>query len=440
MLFSFFEILTIVFLYKNQPLFSSFYLVMILILLFLSGLQLSFKENCLLVIMTSTLISMCNLLFFKWAGLQNILNLGLFNLAFISVLFFSSQLKHELLQLNKSLVQTASQLKSKAELSRLLIENMPVGVMALSSQNEFIFANVMLQEKLKLDQNSVLELLNLKSNGHSEDITYYNSKISDKRIYQIESTSYFDSEYQQNIQLHLVKDTTDIRYLQEQIKHKEKMAAIGQLAAGIAHEIRNPLAGISGSIELLSQDAKNPDDQKLMRIILREIDRLNNLITDFLDYSKPDRRPDQKVDVALIIDEVIQNIKLSPTTPKNLVYEIQIQSSYVLGYSDKLKQAFLNIIVNAVQAMQDRSPCVLSVKTIADDQKICVEISDTGVGMSPESQKRIFEPFYTTKSKGTGLGLAITHKVFESHNALVEIESEMNVGTKFKIIFDKINT
>ena len=372
--------------------------------------------------------------------MQNIFNLGLFNLAFVAILFFSAQLKSELSQLSLSLVQTVQKLRSKAELSQLLIENMPVGLLALTANSDVVFMNSVLQNQLCLDQKSVSDLLNLKLNSHTEDITYYNSQVSDKRIYQIESTNYFDPDYQQNINLHLIKDTTEIRQLQDQIKHKEKMAAVGQLAAGIAHEIRNPLAGISGSIELLSQDTQNPDDQKLMRIILKEIDRLNNLITDFLDYSKPEKRPDQKTDLALILNDVIQNIKLSAATPKNLTYEIQIQSSYVLGFSDQLKQAFLNILMNAIQAMKDCSQPVLTMKTVNVADQIIVEITDTGSGMSAETQKRLFEPFYTTKSKGTGLGLAMTHKIFDSHLAIVKIESELNKGTKFKIIFKKINT
>ena len=434
------EILTLLLLYKTQPLFSSFYLVMILVLLFLSGLELEFNDNMYLVFMTSVFLSVCNLFFFKWSGVQNIFNLGLFNLAFVAILFFSAQLKSELSQLSLSLVQTVQKLRSKAELSQLLIENMPVGLLALTANSDVVFMNSVLQNQLCLDQKSVSDLLNLKLNSHTEDITYYNSQVSDKRIYQIESTNYFDPDYQQNINLHLIKDTTEIRQLQDQIKHKEKMAAVGQLAAGIAHEIRNPLAGISGSIELLSQDTQNPDDQKLMRIILKEIDRLNNLITDFLDYSKPEKRPDQKTDLALILNDVIQNIKLSAATPKNLTYEIQIQSSYVLGFSDQLKQAFLNILMNAIQAMKDCSQPVLTMKTVNVADQIIVEITDTGSGMSAETQKRLFEPFYTTKSKGTGLGLAMTHKIFDSHLAIVKIESELNKGTKFKIIFKKINT
>lgn len=438
---SFFEILIILSLYKSQPLFASFYLVMILVLLFLAGLQLEFRDNLYLVFATSVVVSLYNILFFKWTGLQNILNLGLFNLAFISVLFFSTQLKLELFELSQSLNKTVLKLKTKADLAQLLIENMPAGLLAIAANQDVVFSNSILEKKLSLDINAAKELIELQKSSYGQqntnEIAYYNTALADKRYYQIESTSYFDSDYEQNIQMHLIKDTTRFRELQDKIKHQEKMAAVGQLAAGIAHEIRNPLAGISGSVELLSQDAKNPDDQKLMRIILKEIDRLNLLITDFLDYSKPEKRPDQKTDLALILDEVIQNIKLSAQTPKDLIYNIQIQTAIVFGASDKLKQAFMNIIVNAVQAMSERAEKILSVKTSLLEGNIILEISDTGSGMSPESRKRIFEPFYTTKTKGTGLGLAITHKVFETHGAEVQIESEINKGTQFKIIFSK---
>lgn len=438
--FSFLEIFTLFCIYKAQPMFASFYLVMILILLFLAGLESDFDDVIYLVFTASVLISLGNLLFFKWSGLQNILNLGLFNLAFVAVIFFSTQLKVELKQLTQSLSQTALKLKSKAELSQLLIENIPVGLMAFDSQKKLVFQNQILNEKMKLNTHSMQDLIELSQKSHMPEISYYNSEISDKRYYQLESASYFDADVDQNINLYLVKDTTEMRLLQDQVRHKEKMAAVGQLAAGIAHEIRNPLAGISGSIELLSQDAKNPDDQKLMKIILKEIDRLNNLITDFLDYSKPETNPDQKIDLALILDEVLQNIKLSPTTPQNLNYQIQIQSCYILGFSDKLKQVFLNIIVNAIQAMKDQTNPVLKIKTEQSENHIIVEVQDNGAGMSAETQKRIFEPFYTTKSKGTGLGLAITHKVIESHSAEVKIESTLGQGTQFKIIFNKLKS
>jgi two-component system sensor histidine kinase PilS (NtrC family) len=240
------------------------------------------------------------------------------------------------------------------------------------------------------------------------------------------------------VQVNLIKDVTDVVLLQEQMKQKEKMAAVGQLAAGIAHEIRNPLAGISGSIELLSQEKSDPDEQKLMKIILREIDRLNNLITEFLDYSKPDKVPDQPVDLSFILDEVAQNIRNHPELSKNLKLNMNISKAVVLGFSDKLKQGFLNIVMNAVQAMKDQSEPQLVIATEQNTHHVIVRIKDNGSGMTETVKNRIFEPFFTTKSKGTGLGMAITHKVFDSHQAKIEIDSQIGVGTEFKIIFNKI--
>ena len=258
-----------------------------------------------------------------------------------------------------------------------------------------------------------------------------------KKIYEINKAQYWDEYLNSYVSLMMLKDVTDIKNLQDEIKQKEKLAAIGQLAAGIAHEIRNPLAGISGSIQLLSSETQNQDDLKLMKIIHKEIDRLNNLITEFLDYSKPEKRPDQKIDLALVVNEVVQNIKLSNQTPQNLSLILQINSGLILGFADKLKQAFLNIMMNAIQAMSTVAQPILKINLEAYEEYVQLTIEDNGCGMSLETQKRIFEPFYTTKNKGTGLGLAITHKVLDSHQVKMKIESELGQGTKFILIFNR---
>ena len=118
--------------------------------------------------------------------------------------------------------------------------------------------------------------------------------------------------------------------------------------------------------------------------------------------------------------------------------DLKISRSVVLGFSDKLKQGFLNIVMNAVQAMKDQSEPKLVITTEQTDQKVIVRIKDNGSGMTDVIKNRIFEPFFTTKSKGTGLGMAITHKVFDSHQARIEIDSQVGIGSEFKIIFDKV--
>jgi two-component system sensor histidine kinase PilS (NtrC family) len=316
------------------------------------------------------------------------------------------------------------------------MEQIPLGILATDSQNRILFSNRALTDKMSLNDQTANEIILAAGTRHHAFV--YNSQLSEKRYYEVDQASYFDQEIEDQIKVNLIKDVTDVILLQEQMKQKDKMAAVGQLAAGIAHEIRNPLAGISGSIELLSQDKSDPDEQKLMKIILREIDRLNHLITEFLDYSKPDKSPDQPVDLSFILDEVVQNIKNHPEFSKNLTLNLNISKSIVLGFSDKLKQGFLNIVMNAVQAMKDQTEPQLGIAIEQSAQSVVVRIRDNGSGMTETVKNRIFEPFFTTKSKGTGLGMAITHKIFESHQAQVEIDSQVGVGTEFKIIFRKV--
>ncbi|MEZ0391433.1 MAG: nitrogen regulation protein NR(II), partial [Pseudobdellovibrionaceae bacterium] len=202
----------------------------------------------------------------------------------------------------------------------------------------------------------------------------------------------------------VIEDLTEMRRLESAVRQSEKMAAVGQLAAGIAHEIRNPLAGISGSVELLSQNFHTDDDKKLAKIILKEIDRLNRLISEFLDFAKPEKPPGDWVDLNPVLKEVIENAKNSSS--QEILIETQFLSgAQILGHKDKLKQAFLNIIINSVQAMEKSKAPKLSVRSELQNDRLLVKVKDTGCGMTAEAQKRIFEPFHTTKPKGTGLGL-----------------------------------
>lgn len=424
----------IYYLFNSQPQYASYYLVYIVLLLFFAGLQFETNKVIFLCFLASLLLSMVNLKTVRWTGAQNLLTLSLFNFTYIAAVYISTQFKSEISFLKKSLTVSNIKLQSKLDLSKLLIERIPLGILATDSRNRVLFTNQALTEIMKLDQYTAGQIIE----SNSAKTLVYNSQLSEKRFYEIEKASYYDQEIEDQVHINLIKDVTDTVVMQEQMKQKEKLAAVGQLAAGIAHEIRNPLAGISGSIELLSQDKKDPDEQKLMKIILKEIDRLNNLITEFLDYSKPEKMPDQPIDLSFVLDDVIQNIKLNPSTPQHLKLNLNISKSIVAGFSDKLKQGFLNIMMNAVQAMKDQPAPTLSVSTEQNLSQVIVKIKDNGIGMTETVRNRIFEPFFTTKSKGTGLGMAITHKVFDSHGAKIEIDSQVGSGTEFKIIFNKV--
>lgn len=420
-----------------HPVLVSFNLIVILFLLFIAGLQLNRLENMIILATSSILFSAMNLLFFKWEGLQNLFSLVLFNFSFIVVNFLSQYNKTEIINLQNEINLVTEKLRSQEEFSHILMQEMPSGLTALNKSGQLLYKNDSLSRYLNLEESDIKNLQNLIQDRKSSEIYYFNTKLNQKKIYDINSVEYFDHFLKTQVQLLLIKDVTEVKNLQDEIKQKEKLAAIGQLAAGIAHEIRNPLAGISGSIQLLSNETKNDDDLKLMRIINKEIDRLNNLITEFLEYSKPEKRPDQKIDISFIMNEVLQNIKASKNLPSQLQIHAQIQTAFIYGFSDKLKQVFLNIAMNAIQAMSDQYQPELWVSIKNDLDTVIVSIKDNGSGMSEETKKRIFEPFYTTKSKGTGLGLAITHKVLDSHSARIQIETELGKGTDFIITFNK---
>lgn len=420
-----------------HPVLVSFNLIAVLFLIFTAGLQHSRYENTVVLVYTSILFSIMNLLFFRWEGLQNLFSLVLFNFSFFIVNYLSQQSKIEILNLQNEISITREKLRSQEEFSHVLMQEMPSGLTALNASGELIYKNDSLSKFLNLGESDIKKIYELSQGRKNAEVNYFNTLLNQKKIYDVNTAQYNDNFLKTTVHLLLIKDVTEIKNLQDEVKQKEKLAAIGQLAAGIAHEIRNPLAGISGSIQLLSNETKNDDDLKLMRIINKEIDRLNNLITEFLEYSKPEKRPDQKVDLAFILNEVIQNVKASPQTPVGLNFNIQMTSSFIYGFSDKLKQVFLNIVMNAVQAMSHVEKPVLIVTAETIDNEVIVSIKDNGTGMSEETKQRVFEPFFTTKAKGTGLGLAITHKVLDSHSARVRIESELGQGTNFIIIFNK---
>jgi two-component system sensor histidine kinase PilS (NtrC family) len=179
-------------------------------------------------------------------------------------------------------------------------------------------------------------------------------------------------------------------------------------------------------------------DRKLFRIILREIDRLNSLITEFLDYSRPETPPTDAVDLGSVLNEVLDSLKTNAQLRADIVQVREFSAGLkILGRREKLQQAFLNIIINSYQAMTDSTQPRLEVRTLTTDKEIELRIRDTGCGMSESTKRKMFEPFHTTKIKGTGLGLAVTHKILEGHGAKVFVESEQGKGTEFVLTFPR---
>lgn len=432
-LFSYlFDFVMLIFFMKYFPYLSSFVLVLQLFFLFIASFDLNLFELSLLGFTASLGASVINLATFQSNSVQSLLSLTLFNLSYFSVILISSQLRSEFFTLQTVLSNTRKKWKTQEEFSKSLIEKLPLGLAVTHPNNKFVFQNPYLEDKLKLSSEQIIELIST----YDATAPHFDSDVRNaQQVYNFEKTTYYDEELRENLNLYLIKDVTELRQLENRLKEKEKLAAVGTLAAGIAHEIRNPLAGISGSIQMLSEETADPTQKKLMTIVLREIDRLNLLITEFLDYAKPEKAPDSVIDIAKVVEETLSSLKQHPDLALGFQWKTELQSSMILGMTEKLKQAMLNIVINSIQAMKNSNHPSLEIQLTHDGDLAVLSIKDNGSGMSSETRKKMFEPFHTTKPKGTGLGLAITHKILELHKAQIEVKSELSIGTEFIIKF-----
>lgn len=239
------------------------------------------------------------------------------------------------------------------------------------------------------------------------------------------------------------QDLTEAKKLEEKIRRKDRLAVVGQLSAAIAHEIRNPLATISGSSELLrSSDALAGEEKKLMGLITRESDRLNRIITDFLLYARI--RPAEKtvVDLAKVVNETMVLVLNHADFHDAIEIDNAMHGKtvYALADQDQVKQIFLNIAINALQAMPHGGCLTIGllggkseIRSRENNGMVQVFFQDTGVGISAQELKNIFEPFYSSKKVGTGLGLSIAQRIVENNEGKLEVESQVNKGTTFVV-------
>jgi two-component system sensor histidine kinase PilS (NtrC family) len=232
------------------------------------------------------------------------------------------------------------------------------------------------------------------------------------------------------------KDLTEVREMEERMRKADRLAAIGELSAGIAHEIRNPLASISGSIEMLYNELELAgDDKRLMQLVMRESDRLNRIINDFLEFARlrpPTRRA---VSVSKCLVEVVTLLRNNPAVKNGVETEIRSASDDVVVEFDEeqMKQVMLNLAINACEAMHGSGKLVIETKRTADGRAKVV-FQDEGCGIGDEARAHLFEPFFTTKEGGTGLGLAIANKIVEAHGGRIEARNRSGGGAEFSVV------
>lgn len=222
----------------------------------------------------------------------------------------------------------------------------------------------------------------------------------------------------------------------------DRLATLGELAAGAAHEIRNPLTSIRSTIQYLEKKITDDEDKKITADLIEEVDRINEIIQDMLSFAKKENINKEEINLKLLINQILSLVN-NLVRKENITIKIDYDTNDEIIFADRgqLKQALLNIVMNAIQSIDKPEGTIsISVKSIQDKTyhnknyfTYLIEITDTGKGISQSDTDRIFDPFYTTKSDGTGLGLTITYNIINKHNGDIEIKSKKDIGTTVRI-------
>jgi len=252
----------------------------------------------------------------------------------------------------------------------------------------------------------------------------------------------------------IFQDISEVMKLEERIRTADRLAAVGELSAGIAHEIRNPLASISGSVEVLKEELSlSEENQKLLDLIIKETARLNQILTDFLEYSRIGPSVVSKVELVHLVDEVVEIATKHSSFQEKISIKKAFSSDtlYVSGEENQIKQIILNLLVNAMESMEERGGEILITNKSLhqldqfyfngeepeESEWVPVAIIDQGKGMTEEQKEKIFSPFYSTKKDGTGLGLAIVQRLVNTLGGRIEFRSQLGKGSVFVVYFQK---
>jgi two-component system sensor histidine kinase PilS (NtrC family) len=388
---------------------------------------------------------------------------------FYIVAFLSSGISEELRKKGKELIQKQVDYNQLEAFNRNIIQSLDSGLLTIDLSGNINFLNrtgekILNRTEEKLKDTSVYDLFpNIsrmieqgkeRASAPSPDYQRYETLLSNHdgaKIYLGFSISPLTDPEGSLIGHTLIfQDITKFKEMEEEMKRVDKMAAVGVLAAGMAHEIRNPLASLSGSIQMLKTELALDDHQEhLMEITLRESERLNALITDFLLFAQPPQTHKIIYPMRRILEETVDLFIHSPSFHDGIHIRRPSNREEVHASvdPDQMKQVFWNLLINAAQSMSNGGEIQVQLgkgngwgvkglplsSQLGGKEWAKISIIDSGNGVAQEEREKIFEPFFTTKENGTGLGLSIVHRIIENHNGLIKVESELGRGSTFTL-------
>jgi len=336
-----------------------------------------------------------------------------------------------------------------------VVENMPIGLVAIDADGRIASFNE--------TSESVLQILSREIIGQRADeilpqqmCSLTNELADDKRIIEKEmdclladgrkiplEVSISALEGENGIFLGyilLFRDLTEVQVLKREVERNRRLASLGRLAAGIAHEIRNPLSSIKGFATYFRDRYREiPEDLKTAEIMVQEVERLNRVIGQLLEFARPMNIQKRPASINTLIKHSLKMVE-AQAREKNIRTDMNLSPHIedVPVDQDRINQVLLNIYLNAIDSMEDGGTLLVDLSRRDDLQGVEIAVSDTGIGIKKENLVHIFDPYYTTKSSGTGLGLAIVHKIIEAHQGEVRVESEPGKGTTVRVILPMV--
>jgi len=379
----------------------------------------------------------------KLKALHVVIFVNLF--AYFAIAYLAGLLMSKLRQADNQLKDASGALQNLQALHENIVESMSGGVITTGLDGRVTLVNRAAQQLLEISESE----LRGRSVGDlfQDPLPHFGAARADAEVRYI-SANGFRKTFRVMVSalnvsargdlgfVYSFDDLTEIRRLEREVRMQDRLAAVGRLAAAIAHEIRNPLTSIAGSVSMLSDaPSLSPEERHLLQIVTRESERLNNIITDFLAYSRGKQYRFERVDLLPLLQDTLTLLDHRLTAEgSNIRLERSFAKSeaWVLADGDKLKQVFWNFCENAVRAMKKKGGS-LTVALAERGPDWEMSFSDTGPGINPQQTEKIFEPFQSNFEGGTGLGLAIVYQIVQAHEGKVWARSEIGKGTSFVI-------
>jgi len=372
--------------------------------------------------------------------LQAIIFVNLF--AFLAVAYLAGLLTSKLRQVGVQLKDASGALENLQALHENIIHSISSGLITTGLDGRITLVNAAAQRFLERNTGELLGMpvrglfldpLPSVESPHTHAEVRCDPPGRFRKTFRVRATALTIGDGAEHGFVYVFDDLTEIRRLEREIRMQDRLAAVGRLAAAIAHEIRNPLTSIAGSVSMLSGVPEMSEEhRRLLDIVTRESQRLNSIITDFLAYSRPKQYRFDKVDLIGLIEDTLTLMGHRMAAEKTgiaIERRFAVQQAYALADGDKIKQVFWNLCENAVRAMRSGGTLTVTVELLGHDWQVAFK--DTGTGMTPQQIEKVFEPFQSSFEGGTGLGLAIVYQIMQAHEGKVWARSKPAQGTTF---------